>query len=151
VAAPAAGLGSNSNYFLYNCDSILGLSVTINVTEEIVGTDGFSFQLNAYSAAGDFDGAQQYCIALNPDGQLYAVVDNWQTGSYRMVDDQGNTAGNVTTVLTSLDVHGTSNPVTTADLDPSSPSSWTSSIGRTAGPPRCPPAPARSRTRRCRR
>jgi hypothetical protein len=59
VAAPSAGLGSNSNYFFdSNCQNLTGLSVTINVTQDITGSDGFGFQINAYSASGDFDGAQ---------------------------------------------------------------------------------------------
>lgn len=36
VAAPSAGLGSNSNYFFdSNCQNLTGLSVTINVTQDI--------------------------------------------------------------------------------------------------------------------
>ncbi len=83
VAAPGAGLGSNSNYFLYsNCNNLLGLSVTIQVTQDIVGSDGFGFQINAYSAKSDHDGAQQYLIYLDPGSsppQLNCMVDNWQT------------------------------------------------------------------------
>lgn len=84
---PGAGLGSNSNYFLYNCGNILNLSVTINVTEDIVGSDGFGFQVNAYSAASDYDGAQQYVMTVRPDGTLYAAVDNWQNGSTQLIND----------------------------------------------------------------
>jgi hypothetical protein len=37
VPAPAAGLGSNSNYILYsNCSPLINLSVTITVTEDLV-------------------------------------------------------------------------------------------------------------------
>jgi hypothetical protein len=83
VTAPGAGLGSNSNYFLYsNNNNILGLSVTIEVTQDIIGSDGFGFQINAYSAKGDHDGAQQYLIYLDPNSspaQLNCMVDNWQT------------------------------------------------------------------------
>jgi hypothetical protein len=87
VTAPGAGLGSNSNYFLYSCSSILDLSVTINVTQDIVGSDGFGFQLNAYSGSGDFDGAQQYVITIDPQGNVYAAVDNWQNGSTQLIND----------------------------------------------------------------
>jgi hypothetical protein len=88
VSAPSAGLGSNSNYFLYsNCNPITGLSVSISVTQDIVGSDGFGFQVNGYSAQGDHDGAQQYVITLNPQGQLYAGVDNWQNGSTQLIND----------------------------------------------------------------
>jgi hypothetical protein len=76
VAAPAAGLGSNSNYFLCNCSNILDLNLTIEVTEDIKGSDGFSFQVNCYSPSG-VDGIQQYVITMDPQGTLYAAVDNW--------------------------------------------------------------------------
>jgi Ricin-type beta-trefoil lectin domain-like len=78
--APSAGLGSNSNYFLSNCNDITGLSVTVNVTQGIVGSDGFGFQVNAYSAKAQYDGGQQYLIYLDPHSspaQLYCMVDNW--------------------------------------------------------------------------
>lgn len=96
VAAPSAGLGSNSNYFFdSNCQNLTGLSVTINVTQDITGSDGFGFQINAYSASGDFDGAQQYLIYLSPSGspQLTAMVDNWQTTSSQLINQQLKLAG----------------------------------------------------------
>ena len=90
---PAKGLGSNSNYFLYSpakpvlhnpgaalqrvrgpgdplagsCNHLTGLSVTINVDTDISGTNGFGFQINAYSAKGEFDGAQQYVVLVDPN------------------------------------------------------------------------------------
>jgi hypothetical protein len=76
VAAPKSGLASNSNYFLCNCSNILDLTVTIDVTEDIKGSDGFSFQVNCYSPSG-VDGIQQYVITMDPQGNLYAAVDNW--------------------------------------------------------------------------
>jgi hypothetical protein len=79
ATSPAAGLGSNSNYLLSdNCNSITNLTVTIDVTEDIVGSDGFGFQVNAYSGAGDYDGGQQYLIFLSPgSNQLSCMIDNW--------------------------------------------------------------------------
>lgn len=71
VPPPPSGLGSNSNYYLYSgCNPIVDLTVTINVTEDIVcqstssntppctpqGTTpdkGFGFQLNANSPSGE--------------------------------------------------------------------------------------------------
>ncbi|MGA7340434.1 MAG: RICIN domain-containing protein [Terracidiphilus sp.] len=84
AAAPASGLGSNSNYFLSDCSNIKGLTVTVNVTQDIVGSDGFGFQVNCYSAKSDFDGGQQYLIYLDPHSspaQLYCMVDNWTNSS----------------------------------------------------------------------
>jgi hypothetical protein len=81
VPAPSAGLGSNSNYFLNSsCNSMTEVSVMVNVTQDIVGSDGFGFQVNAYSAKKDYDGGQQYLIYLDPHSspaQLNCMVDNW--------------------------------------------------------------------------
>ena len=57
-----------------------GLSITVNVSQNIVGSDGFGFQVNAYSAKKEYDGGQQYLIYLDPHSspaQLYCMVDNW--------------------------------------------------------------------------
>jgi hypothetical protein len=80
VAAPSAGLGSNSNYLMSNCGNMTDVSVMVNVTQDIVGSDGFGFQLNAYSAKSKYDGGQQYLIYLDPHSSpatLYCMVDNW--------------------------------------------------------------------------
>jgi hypothetical protein len=93
VPAPKAGLGSNSNYFLASdCNSLLNLSVTIDVTQDIVAQStsgdflGFSFQLNAYSPMNEATAFQQYVIALfdslappptGPTGVLVGAVDNF--------------------------------------------------------------------------
>lgn len=90
VPAPAAGLGSNSNYFLScNCNPMTGVSVTVNVTEAITGSDGFGFQVNAYSAKSDYDAAQQYLIFLNPHSSpatLYCMVDNWTASVSQVIN-----------------------------------------------------------------
>jgi len=95
--APASGLGSNSNYLLYSpgaagvCNNLTGLTVTINVDADITGSDGFGFQVNAHSAKGDYDGAQQYLIYLSPSSsppQLTCMVDNWQSTSNQLINDQ---------------------------------------------------------------
>jgi hypothetical protein len=86
VAVPSAGLGSNSNYLMSNCASLTEVSVLVNVTQDIVGSDGFGFQVNAYSAKKEYDGGQQYLIYLDPHSspaQLYCMVDNW-TGSPKL-------------------------------------------------------------------
>ena len=92
VAAPASGLGSNSNYFLNsNCTSLTGVSVTISVSADITGSDGFGFQLNAYSAKSDYDAAQQYLIYLSPSSsppQLTCMVDNWTASGSQIVNNQ---------------------------------------------------------------
>lgn len=95
---PTKGLGSNSNYFLYSpnpqfggCNNLIGLSVTIIVDQDIVailGSNGFGFQINAYSARGDFDGAQQYVVLVDPNfgSQIWCMVDNWESKSQQLVN-----------------------------------------------------------------
>jgi hypothetical protein len=90
---PAAGLGSNSNYILAsNCNPILDLSVTIDVTEDIVcksssgSTKGFGFQLNAYSPPDETSAWQQYVIALF-GSELTGAVDNWPITGNNIIND----------------------------------------------------------------
>jgi hypothetical protein len=83
------GLGGNVNQYMYTaCDPMQGVSVTIDVTEEIVcaGTDGaavgFGFQLNAWSPANQKIAWQQYVLALIGGGldkpaQWVAQINNW--------------------------------------------------------------------------
>jgi hypothetical protein len=86
VPAPAGGLRGNSNYILSSSDNPLtGLSVTINVTQDIVcqstdfGVLGFSFQLNALSPASATTAAQQYFINFTGSG-IGCGVNNWSGG-----------------------------------------------------------------------
>ena len=87
VPAPARGLGSNSNYFLYSeCKSVTGLSITIEITKDIISDIGFGFQLNAYSPIGANCVWQQYGLAMetadNSPLQLNVFVDNWPSPSF---------------------------------------------------------------------
>ena len=106
VPAPAWGLGSNSNYILYSdCNSLINLSVTINVTEDMVWqstsgspptADGFGFQLNAYSTPGQLCAYQQYVIVL-VEAELSGWVDNWGANGQLMNEMVGlTTLPNVT-------------------------------------------------------
>jgi len=90
IPAPASGLGSFSNYLLESgCNSLTDVSITIAVTEDIVGSDGFGFQLNAYSGSKDYDGAQQYLVYMAPNSsQLTCMVDNWHSTSSELINDQ---------------------------------------------------------------
>jgi hypothetical protein len=93
VPAPGAGLGSNSNYILASdCNPLINLTVTIEVTEDIVwqsasgSVDGFGFQLNAYSPSGDLSTYQQYLIYLG-DTELMGGIDNWASVTSQTVND----------------------------------------------------------------
>jgi hypothetical protein len=79
VQAPSSGLGSNSNYIILNGDSqpILDLSVSICISEDIAGSIGFGFQLNAYSPQNQTCGWQQYVIAVLNEASVTGAVDNW--------------------------------------------------------------------------
>ncbi len=117
AAVPDQGLGSNSNYFLYSpakpvsegavskekvrvgpglpvftsCNHLLGLSVHIIVDTDITGTNGFGFQINAYSASGEYDGAQQYVVLLIPNDSspsLTCVVCNFHDKQEPLINIQ---------------------------------------------------------------
>jgi hypothetical protein len=117
AAIPEQGLGSNSNYFLYSpaqpvlegavskerirvgpglpvftsCNHLRGLSVHIIVDTDITGTNGFGFQINAYSARGDYVGAQQYVVLLIPNNSspsLTCVVCNFHDKQEPLINIQ---------------------------------------------------------------
>jgi hypothetical protein len=74
ITAPASGnppSGGNKNYQFYSpgqngnsCQPIDGLTVTIDVDQDIISNDGFAFQLNGASQPGDYQGWPQYVISL---------------------------------------------------------------------------------------
>jgi hypothetical protein len=86
---PPTGLGSNSNYILssgIDDKPITGLSVTVDVTEDIVANIGFSVQLNAYSPTNATCAWQQYFFSFQTTNgfpgtsvpaQLFGFVNNW--------------------------------------------------------------------------
>ena len=117
AAIPEQGLGSNSNYFLYSpaqpvlegavskekirvgsglpvftsCNHLRGLSVHIIVDTDITGTNGFGFQINAYSARADYVGAQQYVVLLIPNNSspsLTCVVCNFHDKQEPLINIQ---------------------------------------------------------------
>ena len=87
VPPPPSGLGSNSNYILYsNCRSMLGVSISICVTEDIVSNIGFGFQLNAYSPKNKTSAWQQYVIAVLNAAELTGGVDNWPVSGNNIIN-----------------------------------------------------------------
>jgi hypothetical protein len=69
---------SNHNYTLNSsCNPLQGVSVTISVTQDLVTTNGFSLQLNADGMNTSRVAWQQYVLGVDPSGNLYGVVDNW--------------------------------------------------------------------------
>ncbi|MBB5343679.1 hypothetical protein [Tunturibacter empetritectus] len=93
VPPPGGGLGSNSNYILTSlCNNITGLTVTINVTQNIVHKDssgiwyhGFGFQLNCNSAPHFSNAFQQFIFILlgTPigDPQINLALNDYTVGS----------------------------------------------------------------------
>jgi hypothetical protein len=74
--------GSYANYLLYSgCKALTGVSVTITVTKDLVGSNGFSFQLNTTSIDKTSAGTapsivwQQYCVVVGTD--IEWVINNW--------------------------------------------------------------------------
>jgi len=91
--APRDGFGSNGNQILFsNCNPLLGVTVTINVTEAIVceaasgPTNGFGFQLNAYSPKNEKSAWQQYVISVF-GSTIIGAVDNWPLTGDNIIND----------------------------------------------------------------
>jgi hypothetical protein len=104
VKHPEGGLNGSSNYFMYApstsatnpCQKLTGVSVTIEVQEDIVfdlvtpGTSGmcpggttiqgFGFQLNCYSLESDVPAFQQYVIALQGT-ELRGIINTFAFNS----------------------------------------------------------------------
>jgi hypothetical protein len=90
---PAQGFGSNSNYILAsNCNPLLGVTVTIDVTQDIAAaantgpTSGFSFQLNAFSPENEKCAFQQYGFTVF-GSDIAGFVDNWTIQDSNIVRD----------------------------------------------------------------
>jgi hypothetical protein len=75
-------LGSSCNYVMStNGAHITALSLTIEVTQEIVSDNGFGFQLNCYTTQNEYSAWQQYILCYDPSQafQFAGQVDNWTT------------------------------------------------------------------------
>jgi hypothetical protein len=67
----------------------LDLKITIDVTEDIVSNIGFSFQLNAYSPAGDYSAWQQYVFEFSvPSGHLVAGIEPWPDKGKNLINQR---------------------------------------------------------------
>jgi hypothetical protein len=90
VPTPSKGLGSNSNYKLFNnCNPLGDMMVIIDVAEDIGcslvtggdGTLGFSFQLNCYSPKDHELAYQQFVVALIGNELQYNVQGGLKGGA----------------------------------------------------------------------
>jgi hypothetical protein len=71
--------GSNDNVLLSDgCAPLLGVSVDITITHDLVTTNGFAFQLNADGLKSSDVAWQQYGLAVTRQGYLYGVLNNWR-------------------------------------------------------------------------
>jgi hypothetical protein len=99
VPPPPGGLGSNSNYiFTANCSPITGLTVTIDIMQDVVHHSsnafwysGFGFQLNCYSPKGNSNAWQQLIFAILKSDigptRLCWVNNDWTPSQDVLVDD----------------------------------------------------------------
>jgi len=108
AATPPNPLGSSSNYYFSAGGSggkpipIMGIVVTVEFTEDLVGTPPCSLQLNAWSPSGDLDHWQQYGISMAPDSnQLNSFAENFPTSGVNLFNIEPNgfiTLPNETTI-----------------------------------------------------
>ena len=110
VPTPIGGLGSDYNYyFSSDCNPITGLTITIDITKDIVVAApatgiGFSFQLNTYPPAGANCNWQQYVIKFDVTNQssltCIAELVNWLTDQYMQTNNIAASLGSSKTMLT---------------------------------------------------
>jgi hypothetical protein len=84
VAAPGGGLASNSNYIFSNGNAPLtNVAARIMITEDLASSNGFGFQLNAYSTdpKGDSCAWQQYSFVITGN-TISGVINNWPVDWY---------------------------------------------------------------------
>lgn len=78
---PSDGIGSYSNFELHNnCDPIIGLEVSILITEDIRADQGIAFQLNCAPVPGDYLTWQQFFFTSPPGSDPPAIkwgVNGW--------------------------------------------------------------------------
>ena len=101
LAPPPNPFASNHNYFIYGGGQpIMGLVVTIEVTEDIVAPQGLGMQLNAYSPVGANCVWQQYITSFNPSKSAKLTIgwtlENWPSADYRtfLTETLGQPKGN---------------------------------------------------------
>ena len=103
VPPPGGGLGSNSNFVLSSvpstqCTPITGLIVTIDITQDLVlkssssfFVDGYSLQLNCYSAPGFTNAWQQFVFLIfSPDigpSELDIAANDYTVKEDVLIDD----------------------------------------------------------------
>jgi hypothetical protein len=90
---PATGLVSNHNYFLdRGGQPLIGASVTIDFDADFTSeANGFSIQLNGYSAVGDLDAAQQILVFATPgSSEVVARIENWINTSTELINVEQN-------------------------------------------------------------
>jgi len=108
VQPPSGGLVGYSNYNLYDdCENLTGVSVTVDVTEQLVAipsapseagmqSNGIGFQLNCLPRAGGAIVWQQYIMVVSRTGEnLRWGVNNWNTtpaDTEGIIDQGGNLA-----------------------------------------------------------
>ncbi len=108
VQPPSGGLVGYSNYNLYsNCQNLTGVSVTIDVIEEMVAipsassaagmqSNGIGFQFNCLPRSGGSIVWQQYIMVVSRTGEnLRWGVNNWNTNpadTDGIIDQGGNLA-----------------------------------------------------------
>jgi hypothetical protein len=106
VPPPSSGLKSAWNYFMYNgCDQLVDVSVTIDVTQDIVwesssggsthgSVQGFSFQLNCYAPTITlvppvYSAWQQFVIEVG-GGQLVGGINYYQSSGAAVLLNKTN-------------------------------------------------------------
>ncbi len=79
---PLGTLEGNTNYVLKtNCQPIENLSVTLNASQALVSSNGWTMQLNAYNPPGPLTQWMQYVIEVS-GGNMTASIQYWDIDAW---------------------------------------------------------------------
>jgi hypothetical protein len=90
--------GSFANYLLASdCKNLRDVSVSIEITEDLVGSNGFSFQLNANSPkqkhGQQFKSAWQQYVVVVTDDSLRLTIQLWEAPKIPVIKEWFNEGG----------------------------------------------------------
>jgi hypothetical protein len=87
VAPTPHNFGSDANYLLFsNCRHLQDVEASIEITEELVGSNGFGLQLNASSPNSFTTVWQQYLVVVQ-EWTLRISVELWHSGSDEVINE----------------------------------------------------------------
>jgi hypothetical protein len=97
---PSSSFGGGHNYFIWSGitppTNPIGLTLTIEISSDLISSNGLSFQWNGWSPAKSPAGApvnciwQQYGFTIDANGNISGFAENWPSAAYKAETNQSN-------------------------------------------------------------